>query len=122
MAALLSLSWKELPRMARAARTVRLIIVLSLSCAAAWAQVSIAGRVVDENGAGISGARVELRAAAGTAVIVSSDPAGNFRASLAAVGEYAVRVERLGFFLYTNRAQEFEPGANQLTIRLNHLQ
>ena len=37
-------------------------------------------------------------------------------------GEFAVRVERLGFFLYTNRAQQFEPGVNQLTIRLNHLQ
>lgn len=108
--------------MPRTAQTVRFLLAISLCCAAAWAQVSIAGRVVDENGTGIAGARVELRPAAGTPMVVSSDAAGNFRAALPAAGEYAIRVERLGFFLYTNRAQEFEPGANQLTIRLNHQQ
>ena len=78
--------------------------------------------MVDENGAGIAGARVELRSPAGFAVNTFSDPAGNFRATLPAEGEYGVRVERLGFFLYTNPAQQFEPGASQLTIRLNHQQ
>ena len=90
-------------------------------CAALHAQVAISGRVVDENGAGIAGARVELRAAeGGLTAAASSDLAGNFRANLPSAGEYAVRVERLGFFLYQGR-QQFE-SSNQLTIRLNHLQ
>lgn len=80
------------------------------------------GRVVDENGAGIAGARVEVRSSAGLTVSAFSDPAGNFRAVLPGEGEYSVRVERLGFFLYTNPAQQFEPGASQLTIHLNHQQ
>jgi hypothetical protein len=78
--------------------------------------------VVDENGAGIAGARVELRLSAGLAVNAFSDPAGNFRITLPGEGEFSVRVERLGFFLYTNRSQHFEPGASQLTIHLNHQQ
>jgi hypothetical protein len=111
-----------LPRMHRTAHTVRLLALFSMACFPAWAQVSIAGRVVDENGAGIAGARVELRPAEGPSVVASSDPAGNFRASLPSAGVYAIRVERLGFFLYTSAAQEFESGPNQLTVRLNHQQ
>ena len=93
-----------------------------LACAALHAQVAITGRVVDENGAAVDGARVEWRAADGGIVTASSDPAGNFRASLPAAGEYTVRAERLGFFVFTGSRQAFEAGPQQLTIRLNHLQ
>lgn len=97
-------------------------MVACLACAALRAQVAIAGRVVDENGAAVGGAIVELRAVAGAFLAtVSSDPAGNFRASLPAAGEYRIRAERVGFFLYAGRGQEFEAGSQQLTIRLNHL-
>jgi hypothetical protein len=104
-------------------QTVRVVALASLLCGVVCAQVSIAGRVVDENGTGIGGARVEFRGSDNPLpVVASSDPAGNFRTSLPAAGTYAVRVERLGFFLYTKLAQSFEPGANQLTVRLNHQQ
>src|SRR5207302_5516876 len=53
---------------------------------------------------------------------VSSDLAGNFRVSLPFAGEYTIRVERQGFFLYQGRGLQLESGANLLTIRLNHLQ
>ena len=86
------------------------------------AQVAITGRVVDENDAAVAGARVELSAAARLLTVASSDTAGNFRAALPAAGDYAVRVERLGFFVFTTAHQQFEDGANQLTIRMNHLQ
>jgi hypothetical protein len=103
--------------------TARVLIAACLACAASQAQVAIAGRVVDENGAAVDGARVELRAAAGAfSATASSDPAGNFRVSLPAAGEYHIRAERVGFFLYAGRGQEFEAGSHQLTIRLNHLQ
>ena len=55
-------------------------------------------------------------------MVASSDAAGNFRTRAPAAGDYAVRVERLGFFLYTSPRQAFEDGPNQLTIRMNHLQ
>src|SRR5215475_13789975 len=99
-----------------------LVIALAvLFCRELNAQVAIAGRVVDETGVGIAGVRVEFKPAqGGDAIAASSDPAGNFRSALPAAGLWAVRASRSGFFLYTNRAQEFEPGANQLTIRLNH--
>ncbi|MBS1853973.1 MAG: TonB-dependent receptor [Acidobacteria bacterium] len=92
------------------------------ACAAVYAQVAITGRVVDENGAAVPGARIEFRTAAGVAAVAASDTAGNFRAALSAAGDYAVRVERLGFFLYNGPHQEFEDGPNQLTVRMNHLQ
>lgn len=101
---------------------VRVVCVLSVACACVQAQVTVAGRVVDETGAGVDGARVEFRpAGGGNAVPVSSDPAGNFRATLALEGEYAVRAERQGFYVYQGR-QSFEPGSSQLTVTLNHVQ
>jgi len=87
------------------------------------AQVAISGRVVDENGAGIAGARVELQAIPAAQVYVaSSDPAGNFSFNLPEGGEYNVRAERLGFFLYQGQRQKFEPGQTQVVLTLNHLQ
>jgi hypothetical protein len=110
----------EVPASRHTPRTLTCALVV---CAGLHAQVAITGRVVDENGVGIGGARVEMRASAeAPAMVVSSDPAGNFRASLPAAGSYSIRAERPGFFLYTNRGQEFESGANQLTIRMNHQQ
>src|ERR1039458_573793 len=108
----------------------RILLAACLAGAALHAQVAITGRVVDENGAAGEGARVEghgagrvgCRGAEGVAIAASSAPAGNFRASLPAAGEYAIRAERLGFFLFTVSRQEFEAGPHQLTIRLNHLQ
>jgi hypothetical protein len=84
--------------------------------------VDVVGRVVDETGAGIEGARVEFRPAdGGSPVPVSSDPAGNFHANLAADGEYAIRAERQGFYVYQG-SQSFAAGPSQLTVTLNHVQ
>jgi len=86
------------------------------------AQVTISGRVVDETGAAVSGARVELRGETGTILTVaSSDLAGNFNLDIAEGGNLEVRAERLGFYLFRNK-QQFSQGSSQLTIVLNHLQ
>src|SRR4051794_3487901 len=79
------------------------------------AQVAVTGRVVDETGAAVDGARVELRGPNNTATVASSDRAGNFRVSLPAAGEYTIRAERLGFYLFQGKPREFEPGASELT-------
>lgn len=54
--------------------------------------------------------------------MASSDPAGNFGLHLPAAGEYSIRAERLGFYLYQNRSQQFSSGPTELIITLNHLQ
>jgi hypothetical protein len=102
-------------------RLLATFVIGALPCLLS-AQVAITGRVVDETGAGVKGARIELRPASGPAVTASSDGAGNFRVSLAAPGEYSIQAERLGFYLFQGKARQFEPGASELTITLNHLQ
>ncbi len=103
--------------LARAALILLLYGVVSL------AQVAVSGRVVDETGAAVAGARVELRAAAGGgALTTSSDPAGNFGLRLPAAGEYGIRAERQGFYLYQQASQRFDDGATEITVTLNHEQ
>jgi len=88
-----------------------------------WGQASLSGRVVDENGGGVAGARVELRAeSGGAAVAASTDPAGNFRVVLPAEGSYTIRAERLGYYVYQGQPRSFEAGSTELHITLNHLQ
>ena len=92
-------------------------------CATAFAQVTVSGRVVDETGAAVAGARVELRVGPDSvSAVASSDPAGNFSLSLAGSGEYQIRAERQGFYRYQGGGHRFEDGPNQLTVTLNHLQ
>ncbi|HUB82674.1 MAG TPA: carboxypeptidase regulatory-like domain-containing protein [Bryobacteraceae bacterium] len=101
---------------------VPVVCVSLLVCSVLPAQVSVTGRVVDETGAGIEGARVEFRPGVeGPPVPASSDQAGNFRLNLAVEGEYAIHAERQGFYVYQGR-QSFGAGTSQLTITLNHVQ
>src|SRR6476646_344035 len=102
--------------------TARILIAAWVCCAGLHAQqAAVTGRVVDENGGPVGGAPVSWRGAGGV-VTASSDPAGNFRAVLPAAGEYALRVERPGFFVFTDGHHAIEAGSQQVTIRLNHLQ
>jgi hypothetical protein len=98
-------------------------MILFVGVGQLYAQVAITGRVVDETGAGVAGARVELRALSGDGTsAASSDRAGNFQMVLVAAGDYAIQAERLGFYLYRGSSRRFEPGPGELTIVLNHLQ
>src|ERR1700733_8008228 len=101
---------------------VRMACVILSVCACLHAQVSVAGRVVDETGAAIEGALVEFRPAGGGSPIpIPSDPAGNFRATLPAEGDYAIRAERQGFYVYRGN-QSIGADIGQLTVTLNHVQ
>jgi hypothetical protein len=92
-------------------------------CVPTVAQVSVSARVVDETGEAVTGARVELRTADGqVAAVASSDLAGNLNLNLPASGEYQIRAERLGFYVFQGKGQTFAEGPSQLTITLNHLQ
>ncbi len=96
--------------------------LLLILCGMARAETFISGRVVDETGAAIANARVELRSASGVTAVSSSDRAGNFKISLPEPGEYSIRAERLGFYVFQGKPQHFEPGESDLSITLNHQQ
>lgn len=102
------------------------LAVCALCCTPAYAQIVVSGRVVDETGAGVAGARIVLRPNApelsAQTAAASSDTAGNFTLNAPAAGEYDLRVEREGFYVFTSHAQRFDQPQNQLTITLNHQQ
>ncbi|HVP48999.1 MAG TPA: carboxypeptidase regulatory-like domain-containing protein [Bryobacteraceae bacterium] len=82
--------------------------------------VSVTGRVVDENAVTVAGARVEM--SSGDAhVSAVCDDTGLFTLHLPSAGEYEVRAEQQGFFVFVGRSISFREGANQLTITMNHL-
>ena len=99
----------------------RAVILFLLPALYAQSQVLVNGRVIDENGVAVEGARVELRAAQGEAVSAISAKAGKFSVRLEQPGEYRVRAEREGFFRLAGSAASFKEGPNQLTVTLNHL-
>jgi Carboxypeptidase regulatory-like domain len=96
--------------------------LLPLFAVAALADPAVSGRVVDENGAAVAGAAVELRTAGQPPLLASSDLAGHFSLHVPSAGDYAIRVERQGFYLYRSASQHFDESASELTITLNHLQ
>src|ERR1051326_3337428 len=98
-------------------------LVFFLACSLNLAgQVSVTGRVVDEHGAGVASARIVLRPAeTGLPVVASSDLAGNFKLSIPGAGDFTVRVERQGFYLYQSAVQSFGQ-RSELVVTLNHLQ
>jgi len=104
------------------AQAARVSCLAALACAGASAQVTITGRVLDETGAAVPDARIELSRDGGAPAAAFSDPAGNFAVSLPAAGDYAIRAERQGFYVYQNRGQRFEEGQTHLAITLNHQQ
>jgi len=108
--------------MSRGAPLARVAFVLLLAGTASFAQVAVSGRVVDETGAAVAGARIEMRLLDATiSLAASSDRAGSFLLHLPAAGEYRIRAERQGFYLYS-AAQRFTEGAAELAITLNHVQ
>src|ERR1017187_1667852 len=96
----------------------RIVLSIALACAVLHAQVSVSGRVVDETGAAEGGARVELSLPGTPAKATSSDATGNFNLSLPAAGEYDIRVERQGYYLYQSKGQHFEEGESHLSVML----
>jgi hypothetical protein len=97
------------------------VVVVSLGCLGA--QVRVSGRVLDENGVVVAGARVELTPAAGGSITAAtSDNAGLFEIRLEAPGAYRIRTTREGFFVFQGGIDEFQNGVNQLVVTLNHLQ
>ena len=101
------------------------IAVFAFSSIAVHAQIVVSGRVVDETGAAVSGARIVLRSSTEkqpAEFAASSDPAGNFTLKAPTAGEYDLRVEHEGFYVFANHAQRLDESRPQLVITLNHQQ
>lgn len=84
------------------------------------ADVAVVGRVVDENEAGISGARVTV-AAAGSQWQVVSGPTGSFRLTVPSEGPYRFSAESQGYFRLPDQAIEVHQGMPEIHLVLNHI-
>ena len=102
--------------------------VLVLLCALAplfAADITLTGRVVDEDEAPVRGAVVTLHPAPGSNIPASAEgwtaesgPSGEFSVTVPAAGDFLVTVQRQGYYALTNRATHVEPG-QELTLALN---
>lgn len=103
-------------------RLVYLLHLLTLFCFSAHgplagAAVLIQGRVIDENGVGVAGARVAM----GAMAPAQSDLTGRFALTADHADEFMVSVEREGFFALKNQKVHLAEGENEVTLVLNHL-
>src|SRR5262245_39968792 len=84
------------------------------------AEIAVTGRVSDENGVAVPSAKVELRGPWGvSAASAGSGAACSFTVKLPVPGEYRIRAERPGFFIF-NGQTELGTGPNHLQVTLNH--
>lgn len=100
-------------------RLLRLAIPALLAISAAWAQVSLNGRVVDENGAPLARARVSARQGDQAPRTIETGPTGTFVLNLAGPGTYLVTVQRTGFFQLPERAIQVDAAGREVTLILN---
>jgi hypothetical protein len=109
--------WRDLVRIAAWAGA------LSICLEAGAADVQLSGRIVDENGTAVPGARVTLTSAAGATDAARNqaiaDPIGKFLFQVAAPGDYLLGAEREGFFRVQNRVVRLAEGSNEVTLVLN---
>jgi hypothetical protein len=103
--------------------TVLVVVFALLPLCARAADVRLTGRVVDENGAAVPGARVSVKPAAADAAAPNlqaiADPTGAFALEFEAPGDYLIGVERQGFFRLKDHAIHLNDGANEVTLVLN---
>ncbi|MEP6715070.1 MAG: carboxypeptidase regulatory-like domain-containing protein [Terriglobia bacterium] len=95
-----------------------------LTCAQAATQVTIAGKVIDENGAPVKGAHIVILAAgvlkAPPGGGVTSDATGLFHLEIPAEGIYQVRADCEGYFEFRHQSVNLDPDS-PLEIQMNHL-
>ncbi|MDQ2901257.1 MAG: carboxypeptidase-like regulatory domain-containing protein, partial [Acidobacteriota bacterium] len=104
-----------------AARILGLLLAAASPVRAFSTAVTVAGKVTDENGVAVTGARIEMTAAGKPASTAISDDVGAFGFAFEAPADYRVQAERQGFFVFTQNAVSLHEGSNQLTLTLNHL-
>ena len=87
----------------------------------ACAQITIAGRVLDENGAGVAQAAVSFRGAGGEVQAAICDPWGEFTFTLAGPGRYLADVERDGYFPLKNFPVDVTGATTEVHLAVSHV-
>jgi hypothetical protein len=83
----------------------------------------LTGRVIDENGMVVAGAKVSISGKGLAAPIAAvSDDAGRFHMAALAPGTYELKAEKPGYYATISRALQIKEGAAALEIILNHVQ
>ena len=103
------------------AHLVVLLVAALVAAQGAGAAITVAGKVVDENGAPVRDALVTaMQPGINAPEGASSDAAGLFTLEIPAAGIYTIEAKREGFFLFTNQNITLDEGV-PLEIRINHL-
>jgi hypothetical protein len=97
----------------------RIAMIVSLTAASAHAQVSLSGRVVDEDGAPLARARVSVHRAAEAPQTAETGPTGSFAFQLPDAGAYLVSVQRVGYFQLSDRPVDVNQAGHPVTLILN---
>jgi hypothetical protein len=95
-----------------------LLLALLLEWAPLYAaDVTLSGRVVDEDGTPVSDARISVHAAASPDVLVQAQtsPSGAFEVALPGPGDYLIDVERQGYYALKNHPAPVEVAQDQKT-------
>jgi len=107
---------------ARSKWCLHAVVILLWLATTLSGQMTITGRVTDENGNAVAGARIEFREATQHwAATTTSDVQGFFKFHLPAAGYYSIHIEKQGFFVLDKPAFFTSEGEHTVGITLNHL-
>ncbi|HML16309.1 MAG TPA: TonB-dependent receptor, partial [Bryobacteraceae bacterium] len=98
----------------------RLVIAIALVGLPVQAEITLAGRVIDETGEGVGDARITLHADT-FSTSATSDPTGAFSATLPGPGHYLAYVERDGFFPLKDSPVDVAEDTREIHLSLNHV-
>ena len=97
------------------------VLILALSAWAAAQTVQMAGKVVNENGVIVPGAKLTLSGPElPIPVIAITDEAGRFLLPPLPPGIYELRVEKPGFYAYLSHSFALGQGPEPIEVTLNH--
>jgi hypothetical protein len=97
---------------------VHLSVALLLALSASPPEISVRGRVIDEDNAPVSGARVSLQ---NNPQLLIADPTGAFTIKLPQAGTYHFAAEQVGFFPLKDRPVELLDDDQEVVLVLNHV-
>ncbi len=98
------------------------LVLFSLAQSVPALAQELTGRVIDENGLGVVGAKVTLTLGLVPPVSALSDDAGRFQFASISPGTYELRVEKEGYYATISHALKIEEHPAPLEVVLNHQQ
>jgi hypothetical protein len=84
------------------------------------AEITVTGRVIDENEAAVSGVQITVSSAAVSASHTVSDPTGRFTIPVPSAGDYLFDAECAGFFPLKALSVQVREGGPEVHLVLNH--